>query len=183
MGAPAEWPSPYDKMQRELVLLASSITAERAADAFNFSQYQAALRKRQDLVFAERDAEARLREQERLWDATHRNMEQLAAAQAEVDRIAAEKNAAAEEAAMYRQRVEQNAKNILAYREKAAFLIAGLPEDLKDEARRIIDPCYPATPTAMKGTNRYEGITPEEYARRTTGLRRGIPAVPLGRYY
>lgn len=168
------YPTQYEQLTR----IASNITAERAADAYNFAQYQQARKRSLDLVFAIKDAETNLAQQERLWEQAHRNMEALQAAQQTFDRLTQEKSTVDQEAADYRARVESNAQNILTYRGNADAIIAGLPAEFQTEARRLIDPCFKGP--AMQGPSRFEGVAPDEYARRR-GM--GIPVRPLGLFH
>lgn len=168
----------YPREYEQLVQIASNITAERAADAYNFSQYQAARKRSLDLIFTIKDAETNLAQQERLWEQAHRNFDALQAAQQTLERLGQEKAAADQEASDYRARIEANSQNVLIYRNNADVIINALPAELRTEARRLIDPCYKP---AMQGPSRFEGVTPEEYARRQS--LRGIPARPLGRFY
>lgn len=137
----------FDHLDR----IGSAIRSEREADAFNFSQYQSKMKENYDLLEKERQAEINLREQNRIWEASHRNLDELQAAQATLDTITSQRAGVKAEAEEYRQRVERNAQNVVSLRQEAAQVIAGVPPEYKTEGWRKIDPCAKAAPMAMQG--------------------------------
>jgi hypothetical protein len=122
--------------------VASSIRAERAADAWNHAQYVAKGKENYDLLYKEKAAEQNFAEQNRIWEAAHRNFDALKAAEAELETIRSQRAAVKAEAEDYRARVDQNAQNVLNLRQKALYLISTLPEEIQAEARRTFDPCF-----------------------------------------
>lgn len=150
MGAiVTELDSAYPDVASQLRDYASKINSERAADAFNFQQYIAASKKRQDLVFEEKAAEEDLKKQELLWEQAHKNFDQLTAATQRLETVRSEKAQAATDRDTYRAALESNQQNISIYRNNAEVLIASLPEKYKSDARFIIDPCV--KPPGMGG--------------------------------
>lgn len=148
MGVVGDYPATAFE---QLTKIGDAIRSERQSDAYNFSQYQSKLRENYNLLEQERRAEIKLAEENRLWEAMHRNMDSLQAAQAAVDTISAQRATVKGEAEDYRQRVNRNAQNILSLREDASQIIVGLPSEFKSEGWKKIDPCTAAGPTAMKG--------------------------------
>lgn len=146
MGAPPDYPSSAFARLEEV---SRSIKAERAADSWNHAQAIKKTKENFDLLEQQRVAEIALVEENRLWEATHRNAESLQAAQAKVDAIAQQRAQVENEANDYRGQVSQNAQNILYFRQQAMEIIATMPEAYQADARRKIDPCYQET--AMKG--------------------------------
>lgn len=140
-----------ERALEQLTSIGNAIRSEREADAFNFSQYQSLMKQNYDLLEKERVAQVTLAEQNRLWEATHRNMEALQAATTEFETISSQRAAIKAEAEEYRQRVERNAQNVIYLRQTAAPIIAGLPADVQADARRLIDPCARPGPVAMQG--------------------------------
>lgn len=154
MGATALETS-YPEAASKLSDYASRISSERAADAFNFQQYIAAGKKRQDLVFAQKDAQAALDEQQKKWDTAHRNADELAAAQAAFDKISGDLASAAQDKQTYQEAMNTNQANIASYLSNATYLIGTLPEDFQGEAKAIIEPCFKP---AMKGSSMRGGM-------------------------
>lgn len=156
MGVTASLDNSYPAVAAELRAIAGKINGERAADAWNFSQMAEAKKKKYDLLFQQKAAEERLAKEERLWEQSHKNMEPLQAATAEVDRIGQEVTAEDARINEYRGYVEANASNIMIYRHNAEVAIAGVPQEFQAEARTIIDPCYKA-PAGMRGAGGFLG--------------------------
>jgi len=107
-------------------------------------------KRRLELLTREKEADAALREQERIWESTHRNADALQAVQNTLATVTAEKEAVAAEVQDLRARVNRSAANILTHRENADVIISGLSSVDRGEARRIIDPCYQAV--SMRGS-------------------------------
>lgn len=128
---------------------ATSIEAERAADAWNHKQYIERRQELGELLEKERIAQEKLAEEERRWESTHLNASELEAAQNNLASITDRRTVLKAEAEDFRERVDQNAKRILYYRQEAFHLISSMPEASQTRARQLIDPCY--QPTAMKG--------------------------------
>lgn len=179
MGAePAAFETSYPEAAAELHKIADNLNRERSNDAYYFQKYIDASKRRLGLVSDQGNAEKALAEQQRIWESAHRNADQLAAAQANYDRITAELQAAGAERDENKTGMDYAQRNIATYRNNADVVISGLPPEAQDDARRIIDPCYKGP--AMKGPSRFEGITHEEYLRRTRMSGRGIPTRPIG---
>ena len=132
----------YPEAASKLGDYAARINSERAADAFNFQQLSAAGKKRQDLVSASKDLAANLAEQNRRWEASHSNPDQLAAAQAAVDQNNADTAAAAQDVQTYRDAINTNQANIQAYLSNANALISSLPAEMQADAKAIIESCF-----------------------------------------
>lgn len=145
----------YPEASSKLSDYASRINSERAADAFNFQQYIAAGKKRQDLLFAQKDAEAALNAQQKRWEASHQNGDELAAAQAAVDKISGDLAAAAQDRQTYLDAMNTNQANIQSHYSNAMYLIGTLPEDFQADAKAIIEPCFKP---AMKGPSMRGGM-------------------------
>lgn len=128
---------------------ATSIEAERAADAWNHQQYISRKQELSELLEKERLAQAKLSEEERRWESTHLNAAELQAAQNELSAITDRRTILKAEADDFRGRVDDNAKRILYYRQEAFHIISSMPEASQTRARQLIDPCY--QPVAMKG--------------------------------
>jgi len=141
LGDPASFENAYPAAAADLRAIAGKITGERAADAWNFTQMQEAGKKKYDLLAQAKIAEDRLRNEEKLWEQSHKNADALQAATAEVDRLATEISAANDKVNEYRGYVNANADNIMRYRQDAEAIISRLPEESKLDARLIIDPC------------------------------------------
>lgn len=122
--------------------ITTSIRAERAADAWNFSQYLAKGKENLDLLEKERLADLELARQNRIWETNHMNADGLQAAQTALDSIQAQRGAIKASAEEYRARVDANSQNVVNLRQKALELIDTLPPEVQDEARKKIDPCY-----------------------------------------
>jgi hypothetical protein len=142
----AEIPAPA--LER-LTSIGNAIRSEREADAFNFSQYQSKMKENYELLERERQAEIHLREQNRLWEATHQNYEALQAATTALETVTGQRAAIKAEAEDYRQRVDRNSQNVVSLRQDAGQIIAGLPADTQTSAWKLIDPC--AKGPAMQG--------------------------------
>lgn len=135
---------------QELRAIAASITAERTNDAEIFARYMEFSKRRSELLIREKDAASALSEQERIWESTHRNADALQAAQNTLTTTTSEKEAVSAEVSDLRARINRIAANIVTYRENAEVIISGLPAADREEARRIIDPCF--QPVAMRGS-------------------------------
>jgi len=122
--------------------LATSIKAERAADAWNFSQYLEKNKAALDLLEKERIAEQDLAKQSKVWETSHRNADELQAAQALLDAIQSQRNNLKAEAGDFRLRIDQNAQNVVNLRGQALALIDSLPDEYKEDARKKIEPCF-----------------------------------------
>lgn len=133
--------------------LANSIKAERAADSWNHQKYVEKRKENIDLLEKERVAQAKLFEEEKRWEESHRNAAELEAAQNELNAITQQRSTVQAEAEDYRQSVLKNAERILYYRQEANYLIEQMASAYQAEARRLIDPCY--QPVAMKGRSLY----------------------------
>jgi hypothetical protein len=140
-----------ERALEQLTSIGNLIRSEREADAFNFSQYQSKMKENYDLLYKEKAAEEALAEQNRIWEASHRNLEALQAATTNLETIRSQRGAAKTEAEEYRLRVDRNAQNVLSLRQEGAQIIAGLPPDTQAQARRLIDPCAAPAPVAMQG--------------------------------
>lgn len=138
-------PSPEAKemeaAKSQLTSIADKINSERSNDAYYFSKYIEASKRRQDLVIAEGVAEKNLAQQEKIWNETHRNPEEYKAAQAALDQIAVDKAAAVQEMTENRYGINTAAQNIITYRSNAEAIVSQLPAESQAEAWRIIDPC------------------------------------------
>lgn len=167
----------YPETADKLKTIAGEITRERSNDAYSFAQFTKASRDRQAANSLLIDATRKLAEQERIWNATHRNQADYEASQREVDQLNAQKDEAIRQAEEAKASLDLAAANIMTYRQNAEALIATLPAEVQDDARRLIDPCWKGGP-AMKGPSRFEGVTPEEYRKRSMG--RAIPVRPIG---
>ncbi|SRR5579871_4609978 len=132
----------------QLADYAAKIDSERAADAFNFQQYVNASKKRYDLLFKQKDAQAALDAANAQWERAHNNADQLQAAQAAVDSISSDLASAAQDVQTYRDAEKVNQDNIASYRGSAEAVIGDLPGDVQAEARKIID-SYPSS--SMQG--------------------------------
>lgn len=137
-------------VSQALRAISASIASERAIDAENFSRYTEFSKHRVELLIREKEADSVLREQERIWESTHRNAEALQTAQNTLVTVSAEKEAVTVEVQDLRARINRSAANVLTYRENAEVILSGLSPDDQAEARRIIDPCYQAV--AMRGS-------------------------------
>lgn len=126
----------------ELRDIASEIRSERSADAYNFKQAIEARRRKQDLIFEIKDAEAEHQRQQELWEATHRNPDALKDAEIALNRLRSEYNAVQERDQDYTARIEVNAQNISTLYNNAMVIINGLPEEVQAEGRRLIEPCF-----------------------------------------
>lgn len=140
----------YPEAISQLTSIADKINSERANDAFFFSKYIDASKRRQDLVIAEGNAQKVLAQQEKIWNDTHRNPDEYQAAQAALDQIGANKAAAAQEMQENRDGINQAAQNIMTLRSNAEAIVSQLPAEVQAEAWRIIDPCSFRKPT-MEG--------------------------------
>lgn len=129
--------------------LSNSIKAERAADAWNHQQFLARRKENIELLDQERLAQAKLAEEERRWNETHRNPAELEAAQNALNGITQQRATVQAEAEDFRTSVQKNAERIVYFRQEANYLIDSMPAAYQTEARRLIDPCY--QPVAMKG--------------------------------
>lgn len=146
IGAGEDYPTEFFS---RLQPIATSIHAARAADAWNYQQYSAKKKEALDLLEEERQAELALAEENRRWEETHRNVDTLQAAQDRLNAVVAKRTDIKAEADDFQARVQENAQNILAYRQQAMDIISMMPESYQAEARKLIDPCYQAS--AMKG--------------------------------
>lgn len=122
--------------------ITTSIKAERAADAWNFSQYLAKSKENLDLLEKERVAGLELARQTQIWETNHRNADQLQAAQATFDSIQAQRINLKLEIDDFRSRVDGNSQNVVTLRQQALEWIDTLPEELREDARKKIDPCF-----------------------------------------
>jgi len=152
LGATA-FEASYPEVAAKLGDYAARINSERAADAFNFQQLTIAGKRRLDLVEASKALASNLVEQNRKWEATHSNPDQLAAAQAAVDQNGVDTAAAAQEIQTYRDAINQNQANIQAWLSHATAAIASLPAEYQPEAKAIIEECFkgPSAPPSMQG--------------------------------
>jgi len=132
----------YPEVASKLADYAARINSERAADAFNFQQLTAAGKRRQDLVEASRGLAANLAEQNRRWEASHSNPDQLAAAQAAMDQNQVDTAAAAQEVQTYRDAINLNQANIQSWLSYANAAIASLPAELQADAKAVIESCF-----------------------------------------
>ena len=149
MGIVPTLENSYPAVAADLRALAGKINGERAADSWNFSQMQEAVKNRLSLLSAAKGAEERLKNEEMIWEKTHRNADTLQAATAEVERLVSEISAALAKADEYRGYVTANAAAVVRYRTEADSIIAGLPAEFQTDARIVIDPCY--KPAKMGG--------------------------------
>jgi len=85
MAAPTALETSYPEAVSQLTSIADKINTERSNDAYFFSKYIEASKRRQDLVVAEGNAEKVLAQQEKIWNDTHRNPDEYKAAQAKTD--------------------------------------------------------------------------------------------------
>jgi hypothetical protein len=141
MGA-TELETNYPGQTGRLQDLAKKITDERAADAYNFQLLTQTGARRLALVDAQGKAEAALAQQQKIWETSHRNADELAAAQAASDKIGQEIGQAQADIDSYRSFVNTNAQNISQFREEADGIIASLPAEWQTQAHQIIDPCW-----------------------------------------
>ena len=141
MAAPTALETSYPEAVSQLTSIADKINTERSNDAYFFSKYIEASKRRQDLVVAEGNAEKVLAQQEKIWNDTHRNPDEYQAAQAALDQIASQKAAAAQEIQENRNGINSAAQNIMIYRNNAEVIVSQLPAEIQAEAWRIIDPC------------------------------------------
>jgi len=141
MAAPTALETSYPEAVSQLTSIADKINTERSNDAYFFSKYIEASKRRQDLVVAEGNAEKVLAQQEKIWNDTHRNPDEYKAAQAALDQIGADKSAAVQEMQENRNGINMAAQNILTYRNNAEVIVSQLPPEIQAEAWRIIDPC------------------------------------------
>lgn len=138
LGVPAEAAETLAKIED----LSGSIRAERAADSWNHSQYVAKNKENYDLLYKEKAAENHLVEQEKLWEASHRNYEALQAATVGLEQLKAQRAAVKAEAEDFLARVQQNGQTVMRLRQQALYLIETLPPELQADARRTFDPCF-----------------------------------------
>lgn len=142
--------SSYPEAVSQIQKIADSINTERSNDAYYFSKYLEASKRRQDLAIAEGAAQKALAEQERLWNLYHNNPDDHQAAQAVYDQIVMDKAAAAQDVQDNRNGINRSAQSVMTYRSNAEAIISQLPEDLQAQAWRFIDPCSLRKPT-MEG--------------------------------
>lgn len=152
MAASPALETAYPEAVSQLTSIADKINTERSNDAYYFSKYIDASKRRQDLVVAEGVAEKTLLQQEKIWNETHRNDNEYKAAQAALDQISVDKAAAAQEMQENRNGINMAAQNILTYRSNAEMIVSQLPAEVQAEAWRIIDPCSFRRP-GMEGRN------------------------------
>jgi hypothetical protein len=148
-GEPAAFETAYPEAAAEIHKIADRINVERSNDAYWFAKYIDASKRRQDFVFTVGAAEKELAKQQQIWDATHRNSDQLQAAQATLDAVTSQQGAAAAERDEAKAGIDSAAANVLVYRQNADVTIASLPAEYQAPARRIIDPCFVGP--ALKG--------------------------------
>lgn len=141
LGVEPSFESAYPEAVAQLTSIADKINSERANDAYFFSKYIEASKRRQDLVFVEGNAEKVLAEQERIWNATHSNSEEFLAAQGAYDKAVRDKAFAAEQMKDTRDGINTVAYNILTLRSKAEAVISQLPAEVQSQAWKLIDPC------------------------------------------
>jgi hypothetical protein len=141
LGVEPAFENAYPEAAAQLTSIADKINSERANDAYFFSKYIEASKRRQDLVFVEGNAEKVLAEQERIWNATHSNSEAFLAAQAAYDKAVSDKAFAAEQMKDTRDGINTVAYNILTLRSKAEAVISQLPAEAQSQAWKLIDPC------------------------------------------
>lgn len=132
--------------------IAEKIHSERAWDAADFRDLTAAGAQRLSLVDAMGKAERILADAQKTWEAAHRNADELAAAQAQVEALQGQLNDANAKVTELRASVNAHSDKIAMFRDDANRRIASLPEDLQLEGRRIIDPC--AAAPGMQGRRR-----------------------------
>lgn len=142
-------PETFAPIYAKLDELSTSIKAERAADAWNFSQYIEKGKENLDLLDKERQAEHNLSEQTMLWEKGHHNADALQAAQTNLDSIQSRRGNLKAEIEDFRYRIDKNAQNVVYLRQQALALIDSLPMEIQEDARKKIEPCY-KNPT-MKG--------------------------------
>lgn len=141
LGIEAAFESAYPEAVSQLTSIADKINTERANDAYYFSKYIEASKRRQDLVFVEGNAEKVLAEQERIWSTSHRNPDEYQAAQAAYDQAVSQKGVAAQEMQAARNGINTAAQNVMIYRSNAEAVISQLPAEAQGQAWKIIDPC------------------------------------------
>lgn len=160
MAASPALETAYPEAVSQLTSIADKINSERSNDAYYFSKYIEASKRRQDLVVAEGNAEKVLAQQEKIWNETHRNPDEYKAAQAALDQIVTDKAAAAQEMQENRNGINMAAQNIMAYRSNAEVVVSQLPPEVQAEAWRIIDPCSfkPTMQGRSYGRGSYSGF-------------------------
>lgn len=141
LGVTAAFETAYPEATMQLNQIADKINTERANDAYYFSKYIDASKRRQDLVFTEGAAQKALAEQERNWNLYHNNAVEHQAAQAAFDQAVSLKGAAAQEMQDARDGINTSAQNVMIHRSNAEAIISQLPAQDQAQAWRIIDPC------------------------------------------
>lgn len=141
IGVEPAFETAYPEAVSQLNSLADKINTERANDAYYFSKYIEASKRRQDLVFTEGAAQKILAAQEQIWNKSHRNQDEYQAAQTAYDQAVSQKATAAQEMQDNRAGINTAAQNILAYRSSAEAVISQLPPEDQAQAWKIIDPC------------------------------------------
>lgn len=133
--------SAYPEAVSQLTSIADKINTERANDAYYFSKYIEASKRRQDLVFTEDAAQKALALQERNWNLYHNNPDDYQAAQVAYDKAVSQKATAAQETEDARAGINTSAKNVMTYRRNAEAIISQLPSEDQSTAWKLIDPC------------------------------------------
>ena len=141
LGVEPAFENAYPEAVAQLTSLADKINTERSNDAYYFSKYIEASKRRQDLIFTEGAAQKVLAEQEQIWNTSHRNPDAYQAAQAALDQAASQKATATKEMEDARAGINAAAQNIMIYRSNAEAVISQLPAEAQSQAWKLIDPC------------------------------------------
>jgi len=119
----------------------TSIDVERSADASDFEAMVAAGKRRLDMLYEIKNAEAKLAEENKRWETTHMNADSLQAAQQALDNLQAQLGQIGTEIQGYRDAVNAHAAKIQSYWDGIWEIISALPEDQQAGVRASLNTC------------------------------------------
>lgn len=124
-----------------LVSLRARLQGERSADAQDFAAMTQAGRRRYELLEEIRKAEALVRSEERRWEETHRNFQDLEAARSSLGTLTAEHDNVKAQVETLRRRVDDHAEAIGRLWGQIQALIDSMPPELQAEAKDMMAVC------------------------------------------